>query len=399
MRGADRQTILHVVHTLDGGGTERTLIRLLAELDRSTCRHVVVTLREAGSLANTLPEDIPCRALGATANTRCLGFTLAVVAREHRATAIHARNTCCWADATIAKVLAPRIRVVLGFHGLERSGRFSMRDRLVAKTAAWVGARFLTPSTSGATKLIRELGIAPDRIQTIHNGVDAPDDPASDGDAMRTARARWRLTDRDLVIGTVGSLSPVKRHDLLVAAFARIRTRCPRARLLLVGDGPLREMILNQCRTLRIEDAVTITGWQDDVPALLRAMDIYACTSDSEGMSNALLEALAAGLPVVATDVGDNPTVVRPDRDGLIVPATDVNVLAAALRVLAEAPDRRLHFAQAARRRARRYRFCRTIREYDAYYRALTAPTVISPNFETEFRSAPTVAGVSSVPQ
>ncbi len=393
MLGTDRPVILHVVNSLDGGGTERTLIRLLGELDRATCRHVVITLREAGSLANKLPPDIPCRALGTPGDARCLGFALAAVVREHRAVAIHARNTCCWADATIAKLLVPRIRLVLGFHGLEQNGPFSWRDRLVARTAGWIGARFLTPSTSGAAKLMRELGIAQARIRTIHNGVDVPDDLVYDGAALRTTRARWSLTEREIVIGTVGSLTPVKRHDLLVEAFARVRTRCPRAHLVLVGDGPLRETILNLTRTLHVEDAVTLTGWQDDVPALLRAMDIYACTSDSEGMSNALLEALAAGLPVVATDVGDNPIVVRPGRDGLIVPPTEVNALATALLELAEAQDRRSHFARAARRRAQRYRFCQTVRGYDAYYRALTAPTVGSPGPEAAFRSVPVATG------
>ncbi len=393
MLGADRLVILHVVNSLDGGGTERTLVRLLAELDRSTCRHLVITLREAGSLASALPRDIPCRALGTSGDARCLGFALAAVAREHRAVAIHARNTGCWADATIAKLLAPRIRLVLGFHGLEKSAVFSRRDRLVAKTAAWIGARFSTPSASGAAKLTRELGIAPDRIRTIRNGVDTSDYPDYDGDALRTARARWSLTDREIVIGTVGSLTRVKRHDLLIEAFARIRMRCPRAHLLLVGDGPLRETLLNLSRTLHIEDAVTITGWQNDVPAILGAMDIYACTSDSEGMSNALLEALAAGLPVVATDVGDNPIVVRPGRDGLIVPPREANALAAALLELAETPDRRSHFARAARRRAQRYPFRQTIHEYDAYYRALAALTVSSPGPKIEFRSTPAAAG------
>jgi len=318
-----------------------------------------------------LPDDVPCRALETTARSRCLALELASVAREFRAAVLHARNTCCWADATLAKLLVPRLRLILGFHGLTTPGPFSLRDRVVAGLATWIGGRFLTPSASGAAKIMSELATAPDLVRTIPNGIDIPIAPIGDESTRSATRARWGISDGDLLFGTVGSLTPVKRHDLLIEAFAQVRRWHGHAHLLLVGDGPLRDRLLDQCRARHVEDAVTITGWHDDVASMLAIMDVYACTSDAEGMNNGLLEALATGLPVVATNVGDNPIIVRPGVDGLISPPGNAAALTDALLELAGSPDRRTAFQEAARSRAGAFRFADTVRAYDAYYRAL----------------------------
>jgi glycosyltransferase involved in cell wall biosynthesis len=131
----------------------------------------------------------------------------------------------------------------------------------------------------------------------------------------------------------------VKDHALLLRAFAKVRMQVPEAVLAVVGDGPLRAALETQAEQAGISDAVRFMGDRHDVPRLLTGMDVFALSSASEGYSIALLEACAAGLPIVATDVGGNREIVRDGVNGRLVPAADVAALATALIALLRGGD------------------------------------------------------------
>ena len=164
--------IVHVVHSLEGGGTERGLVSLLCGLDSSYGRHVVVTLRGAGPLAARLPDHVSCRPIGATGRSRTICLKLARIAREWKASVIHARNTGCWYDATVAGWLTPGARLVLGFHGLETGPTFSGRQRRLARLGLYAGARFVSVSEAGKRQLTAEAAIPPERVDVLINGID-----------------------------------------------------------------------------------------------------------------------------------------------------------------------------------------------------------------------------------
>lgn len=371
MCGRPRATILHVIGTLSGGGTERMLLRLLERLDHARHRHVVVTLRQAGPLAALLPAEVPCVAFGANGKRRLLGRALAAVARDHDVVVIHARNTNTWADATLAKLLVPRVAFLLGFHGLDHAGRFTRRDRLVVAAARRLKTRFATVASAGRRRLERELAIPENRIVTIPNGIDLSRFEPPDETARSKARASFGLEPDAFVVGTVASLTRVKRQDVLIDAFAAAVRRDPILRLLLVGDGPLREPLWARCRDHGLADKVIMPGRLDDPERALAAMDAYVCSSDSECFNNAVLEAAACGLPIVATDVGDNAAVIRPDREGLIVAAGDVEGLAHAIAALAADVDVRARLSRAAGRRALDFDLKNTVSSYESLYAAM----------------------------
>lgn len=373
MLGDPRPGILHVVNSLDGGGTERALVRLLGSFDRTLFRHTVLTLRRGGALAKALPDDVACRVLATRGGRATLGPTIARIAQQERATLLHARNTCCWADATIAKCLCSGTSLVLGFHGLDHAGRFARRDRMVGATARLLGARFTSVSRNGCDKLAAELRVPRHRLQWLPNGVVAGTASGAARGSRDRIRATFGFTDSDVVVGTVGSLTDVKRHDLLLTAVGNLGSSSPRLRLLLIGDGPNRAALEAFVGRTGLGAFVRFAGRRDDVPACLGAMDVYACSSDSEGMSNALLEALATGLPILATDTGDNSLLVRHDVEGLLAPPGDAAAFTEALRYLVHDPSLRSRCARAAREASWQYDLARTARRYDDYYTSVLA--------------------------
>ncbi|UCE60622.1 MAG: glycosyltransferase [Phycisphaerales bacterium] len=365
-------TIIHFLHSLEGGGTERTLVSLLHSFDSTSLRHIVVTQREAGSLSAQLPPHVACRPLASNGRSRRLWMKLARVARNSRAFVLHARNTGCWADAVAASMFVPDVRLILGFHGLESPRPFTPRHRLLARWGLWTRARFASVSEAGRIQLIEQGGVPGDRVDVLQNGVDVSRFVGLNSDMRCATRRTWGCDDSSIVIGTIGSLTPVKRYDSLIKAFARAAESLTNTHLVIVGDGPLRPQLAEQAASHALNGRVTFTGPGKDIPALLAGMDVYACSSDSEGMNNAVLEALAAGLPVIATDVGDNARVVRDGIEGRIVPANSCEALTGAMTELTRSASLRSRLASATHSRAGEYDFAQTVRNYERYYGILT---------------------------
>ncbi len=366
-----RPLILHVVHSLSGGGTERTLLALLRTWDRSELRHAIVTLRDAGPLAAELPDEVACWSLGAVSRCRGMASQLRKVVRHWRPAVVHARNAGCWADTEIATVLDRRVRTVLGFHGLDRAGPFQPRDRCIAWVARRTGAAFTSVSHSGQMRLERELGVPRERITVLPNGVDRTRFAPRDAEQRSSTRSTLHIPDRAIALGIVGALTPVKRHDLLFAAAQSLAARVPDLHVVVVGDGPLRNELTQKVRSLGLEERVHWAGVREDVADVLAALDLYACTSDSEEMSNALLEAMASGLPVVTTNVGDHARIVRDGVEGLVVPTGCVRTLARAVLRLCETPALRRQLGAAVRRRSADFDFLAAAQAYESYYRRL----------------------------
>lgn len=363
-----QNTVLHVVNTLEGGGTEHTLIALLADFDPQKFRHRVVTLRACGRLATMLPDHVGCCALDARGSSRRTALQLARIIRTFRPSIVHARNTGTWFDATVATRLAPRTPLVLGYHGLTHAGAFPMRSVRIARIARHFGASFASVSQSGRRQLMEQMGIPSRRITVVRNGVKLATFAPCEASERIRVRRRMGIGENAFVVGSVGSLTPVKGYSTLIDATARALENVPNLHLVLIGSGPLKPTLQAQATTLGISHRVHLTGWSDAVPEGLNCLDTYVCSSVSEAMNNALLQALAVGIPIIATDAGDNPTIVRDGREGLIVPVGDAAALAQAMLTLAADPELRCRLAVAARVRAGHFAFTRTVQAYEDLY-------------------------------
>lgn len=370
--------VAHLLDSLEGGGTERGLVKLLGAMPSERARHEVVTLRRAGEGARALPSYVACRAFDTRRRAARLGWTLAAHCRTRGVRVIHARGLGAWGDAMLAKTLMPRCRLVLGFHGLEHDGPFSASQLRRVRWGLRLGARLCCVSYAGRDKLMTEARAPADRIDVLPNGVDlarfAPLDPA----ARRQRRSELGFADEHFVFACVASLTEVKDHRSLLEAWGRTLAFSPNTRLLLVGDGPLREEIERCVRHHGWQRRVVMTGRREDVPALLGSSDAYVCSSRSEGMSHAVLEAMAAGLPIVATRVGDNPRLLQDTHAepldapaGLLVAAVKPAELATAMiRILSDRPLR-LALARSARHQAEAYSLGAMAQRYQSYYEVL----------------------------
>ena len=219
-----------------------------------------------------------------------------------------------------------------------------------------------------AADAIRGQHVSPDRIRVIRAGVALP--RPYDAAERRAHRAELGAGDDDFLIGCVGNFRPMKRHELLIDAFARLRAGLPNLRLVLVGDGDLRPQIEQQIERLGIRHRVVLTGTASDLPPLYDAFDLFVQASNSEGLPNVLLEASASGLPIVATAAGGSGEVIRDGETGLLVPVDDPDALASAMhRAITDANLRRRLGAAARDLIVIDYGMNRFVREYADLYR------------------------------
>lgn len=204
--------------------------------------------------------------------------------------------------------------------------------------------------------------------RVLHNGVDAAHFSRDAQTPAEAARRQAGIPAGRIVIGTVGRIAPEKNQAALVHAIARLRADGVDAHLLIVGDGPLRQQILEEAAALDVRGCVTLAGEVQDIRPLLAAMSLFALPSTSvETFSNAALEAMAMSLPVVLSDIGGAREMVTDGSEGLIVPVADQKALCAALRTLCTNPQRLHSMGRAARARIEReFAFDRMVAAYHA---------------------------------
>jgi glycosyltransferase involved in cell wall biosynthesis len=336
---------------LDTGGTQRHLQQVLRLLDGTRFTAEVYTLRPGGDVEREL------RAAGIPVTTLAVGRRLAspramqVIVRT--AAALRARNVHVvhgyqWRPALVGSIVARLAGVTL----VLASKRSLTGESRTARLAWRVIGRRVDTIVVNAEALRDEAEAHGTRARwrVIPSGVDV--DRFADTPAVAEAKQALGLDPRRPVVGTVGRLEARKGHARFLDA-ARVLLASAnglRPQLLIVGDGPLRASLAQQADALGVADSVHFTGALADVRVPLAAMDVFVLPSDAEGMSNALLEAMAAGRPVVATAVGGTVEVLE-GESGVLVPPRDPEALASAVLRLLSDPVGARRLADAARRR------------------------------------------------
>ncbi len=349
-----RLRILHVFTRLSHGGMEHGVRKLVTGLDTSRFHHRVCVLRGCDSQAaglEPLRQDLlVAPQAGAVAQSRILWLAKAM--RSYRPDIVHSRN---WGamEAILAARLASVPVIIHSEHGYEIDmlAGLPWRRRLTRRVLY-----ALTDAVFCVTKDLRDFHARQawtrsDKIRVIYNAVDS-ERFAPDAGARRSVREKLVLGEA-FTVGAVGRMVPIKDYATLLVAAAAVAEKGIDVRALLVGDGPelpsLREHVAN---SPQLAGRVVWAGASDAVPQLLNAMDVLVQPSLAEGMSNTLLEAMATGLPVLATRTGGNPEVMVEGRHGWLFQPGDAKVLADRLYQLAVNRALRQQLGAAARRQA-----------------------------------------------
>ncbi len=340
------------LHSMGVAGAEVLVAEILAR-GGSVLEPTILCLDEIGELGHRLrAEGVEVIELGRRPGLDLrLPGALARVARDYELELIHAHQYTPFFYAALAGMRpGSRFKLILTEHGRHYPDLVSRRRRWVNRWLLDRRADAVTGcSDFSIDGLARVDGFSGDRIELIPNGVDLARYESS-GDRAELRAELGLPTDR-ILIACVARFHPVKDHATLLRAFAAVAAEREDVDLLLVGAGPLRGDLERLTSELRIGSRVTFLGIRDDVARLMRAADIFCMTSLSEAASLTILEAMAAGLPVVVTDVGGNPELVRDGVEGRLAPRGNDRAIAMALLDLCENPERAHTMGAAARGR------------------------------------------------
>lgn len=363
--------ILHVVHSLKTGGMENGLVNLINLSNHHLFEHRICCLARSGATAAKLQRPVFVDELHFENgnSVRCFARLVRYI-HTIRPDIVHTRT---WGgiDGIIAATVARVPVIVHGEHGFlpEDPYGHDLKRRWIRLLLSPMVNHFITVSHDLQRWLQSQVGVKRP-VTTILNGVNTDlYRPSKDSEYYK---AQYGLKGC-VVVGAVGRLDAIKRYDLLIRAFCDLPTDRLKVVLIIVGDGPMRGSLEELKNRVDRENRVHFMGERHDLPIIYRMMDIFVQPSDNEGISNTVLEAMASGIPIIATAVGGNNELVKEGLNGMLVPPGEIQGLRRALRrYLEKAGDRELHGRNARRDAVERFSLERMVREYEDLYLSLT---------------------------
>lgn len=347
--------VAHVIHHLVTGGLENGLVNLINRMDPTLVRHSVLCMTDYNAFRDRIEDKrvavvaLHKKPLGRDMSAQVRAFQFF---RSARPDIVHSRNLTAL-DAVLPAFLAGVPTRIHGEHGRDMTDPDGTNKKfiLLKKLHRPFIHHWSAVSQDLAQSLIEKVGVPESRISHICNGVDL-----SRFERPNVRRDVDGFSSRDhVVFGTVGRLQDVKEQWLLIEALGLLPTisaHAQKARVIIVGDGPMRARLSQEITQRGVRDKVFLAGAQNDVPRWLQSMDVFCLPSRAEGISNTILEAMASGLPVIATRVGGNPELVVDRSTGILVPHSDAQALARAMALMLEDTKLCHDFARAAFSRA-----------------------------------------------
>ena len=355
--------VMQVVLSLEYGGLEKVVINLAERLDREKFHTSICCLDKLGELAEEAKE----KGIKVVMVKRRPGidfflpFRLAHILKKERVNLLHTHNMGPLFYGSLAAWLA-RVPIVLNTrHG---------RERKIGSQWIWrLNNEIITISEDAKKELSISNRINSEKIRVIYNGIETKQYITK----TNIYKVKKVLNiNSTLVIGTVARLSPEKDQFTLLEAFSKIAQMVDSVKLVIVGDGILRQELERRSKSLGIKDKVLFLGFRQNISEILSIFDVFVLSSLTEGIPLTLLEAMAAGKPVVATNVGGNPEVVVDGETGFLVPPKNPEKMAEAIITLLKNEELAMKMGEAGRKRVEeKFSLERMVREYEEIYRNL----------------------------
>lgn len=369
-----RPLVVHIMHRFDTGGLENGIVNLINHMPEEAYRHTVIALTEITEFKQRIRRtDVNFIALNKPPGHAFWIYPkLYRLFRTLKPAIVHTRNLAALEVAVPAWAARVPVRIH-GEHGRD-VGDFDGSN----KKYQWI-RRLYSPFVKHYIALSRDLadylthpvGIATKRVTQIYNGVDSTRFHPS---PVRQPISGCPFNEAGLwLVGTAGRMQTVKDQTNLARAFVEALSVAPqlrpRLRLVMIGDGPLRQESLAILEAAGVADLAWLPGERKDIPEIMRGLDCFVLPSLGEGISNTILEAMASGLPVIATAVGGNIELVSEGISGRLVPAADPSALAKAIVDLAQQPELAKSLGQQGRRQIeQRYSMAAMVQSYQQLY-------------------------------
>ncbi|RMF94138.1 MAG: glycosyltransferase [Candidatus Schekmanbacteria bacterium] len=353
--------VLHLLSSLNIGGREKVAIDIVNNLDREKFLPFLMSLRPKGTMQKKVKEDVKIITYNKSDKLDFGAYRrISNVLKENQIDILHTHNPGGFLYGFIGGKLAGVKTIVNTEHGFEYNINFKKR------LAESFCRRFTTLTIAVSEDVKKRLG-ASGMIRVLHNGIIIDEkDYSSEKEKIRRSIG---VMEDEVLIGCVARLAYVKNHRCLFRAFKIASDINPKLKLLIVGDGYLKENLLSLREELSLRNKIIFYGETDNVSKVLNALDIFALTSVYEGISITILEAMACGLPVVATKVGGNPDVIEDGKSGILAENGNEKEIAEAFLVLAKNKELRINFGCTGRKIVyERFNFKNTLQEIENIY-------------------------------
>ena len=359
------QTILYLSTSSGPGGAERVISNLSASLDPARYRAILCLFRPGWIQEHTENRGVRTYVIP-TQGMFDWRWVLRVkrLLKDEHVDLIHAHEFDANVQGTFVAALSG-VPLVATVHGKNYFWE-KLRRRLAYQ---WVSRNATMVAVSENLKqfIVEKVGVDSGHVKVVYNGVDLL--PHCGPDDIDQCRKELDLPTGDQIVGVVGNLYPVKGHQYLIAAIPAVLAKCPNTTFIFAGRGQLEGELKEQVHQLGVAPKVRFLGLRQDIPRILAVLHAFVLPSLSEGLSLAILEAMVAGKPVIATDVGGNPELVEDSETGYLVPSQNSQALADRLISLLMNRDRALQFGKVGQLRAQGQFSLRTmVREYQAIY-------------------------------
>ncbi|MBW2740833.1 MAG: glycosyltransferase [Deltaproteobacteria bacterium] len=364
--------VLHIVYSLNTGGMENGIVNIINNSNIDDFDHKVCCINVSGAAAKRLKHNIKIFEFEKKdGHSWFFIFRLARFIKKEAPDIVHTRT---WGaiDGIVAAKLAKVPIIIHGEHGWvidDPCGR-NIKRLLIRKVLSFWVNHYVAVSKDIARWLVNLVGVKRSSITEIINGVDTDRFCSLKKLYIRNTLGYGK---DEIIIGTVGRLDPIKDQRLLLQAFSYLKHEKKNLCLVLVGDGPEKQNLESVRKRLPCGDRVVFLGERDDVDKILSAFDLFVLPSRNEGISNTILEAMATGLPVIATDVGGNPELVKHGHTGLLFPPGGCQALVDALNFYIEQNPHmiEIHGQNARDRAVREFSLKRMVKEYETLYKSL----------------------------
>lgn len=372
--------IVHVIYQLGVGGLENGLINIINTMQADAYRHTIICLTYSTDFEKRLTRsDVQIYSLHKQAGQDWGSFVkMYRLLKQLKPSIVHTRNLSA-IEYQIPALLAGvkhRIHSEHGWDVFDPDGNNKKYQWLRRLMKPFIG-HFIALSKQLEDYLTDKIHVLRQKITRICNGVDtARFYPRENGIRTPLPNCPHTLTDETLVIGTVGRMHGVKDQITLVKAFIQICNQEPelksRLKLFLIGDGPLRQIAIELLQEQQLQDLAWLPGERSDIAEIMRQLDIFVLPSQAEGISNTILEAMATGLPVIATDVGGNSELVVEQVTGLLTAPGDSDTMASKILDYIHHSDMRNgHGRQAYQRILATFSLTSMVNQYQSVYAAL----------------------------